>query len=107
MSICPMIQKQCIEKECTWWAQFWMKDEKQKPYLDEACVVTRLPTLMIELLGKTNQVAAAVESSRNETVKRQDAALALMMKPKRIQKTLRMESKSVRQLNGINREGLK
>lgn len=48
------------------------------PHVEHDCVVVRLPKLLLEVIGKTNGVAAAVESSRNETVKRQDQFLNMV-----------------------------
>lgn len=63
---------------CTWWMTTTMRDVKTgEVSLKHECAVTMIAPMMVELIGKTNSVGAAVESSRNENMKRQDALLAL------------------------------
>lgn len=76
MSRCPLLNKECIVEKCAWWMNVTVKDLKtQELYVEGRCVVTALGSIGIELCKNTGGVQAAVESNRNETIKRQDAFL--------------------------------
>jgi hypothetical protein len=68
---CPQFfpkKKPCLGQECAWWIE--MKDSSMSN-----CSIPHLVLVNIELLQRTVGVQQAVESSRNETIKRQDAAI--------------------------------
>lgn len=76
---CPLLNKECIKEKCEWWTSVSMKNiQTQEHYQENKCVVHTIGPMLIELIKNTNGVQAAVESSRNETVIRQDAFLSLM-----------------------------
>ncbi len=70
---CPILNKQCLQNECMWWTEMIVKNIQSGELGTEYnCAVSKLPGLMVEQLKNINGVQTAVESSRNETVKRQD-----------------------------------
>lgn len=63
---CPLLNKSCIEKKCAWYADFWVRDKAgDEPKVESACVVPRIPFMMIELIKNTNGTQAASEAVRN------------------------------------------
>lgn len=77
--ICPLLRKPCIEHECSWWTTIRGRDINTGKDVDEhLCVVTTLPMLLIENSAQQRSTGAAVESMRNETVKRSDTMNALI-----------------------------
>lgn len=76
---CPLIGKKCITKECTFWMQMTIKNIQTQQLEDgSGCAIVKNVEINLEALKKTVGIQEAVESSRNETVLRQDAFLALM-----------------------------
>ncbi len=76
---CPLLNKECIKDKCAWWTSVMMKNlQTQEPYQESKCAINAIAPMLIEVIKNTSGVQAAVESSRNETVVRQDAFLALM-----------------------------
>lgn len=56
-----------------------MKDTKtQEVFVKEDCIVNFIPTMLLDIIKNTNGTTAAVESHRNEDVKRQDHFLGLL-----------------------------
>lgn len=73
---CPFNGKKCWGEECALWAEATVKDLKSGELKRaDDCVFAKLPQLMLELLRSQDGTQAAVESSRNESVKRQDKLL--------------------------------
>jgi hypothetical protein len=67
---CPLIGKDCIGLQCSWFTQIRGNDPQTGKDIDEwGCAVTWMPTLLIENSQQQRQTGAAVESFRNETVK--------------------------------------
>ena len=67
---CPLIGKDCIGLECSWFTQVRGFNPNTGQDVDEwGCAVTWLPILMIENSQKQHQTGAAIESFRNESVK--------------------------------------
>ena len=67
---CPLIGKDCIQMECSWFTQVRGTNPQTGEDVDEwGCAVTWLPMLLIENSQQQRQTAAAVESSRNESVR--------------------------------------
>ena len=67
---CPLIGKDCIELQCSWFTQIRGMNPNTGEEIDEwGCAVTWLPTLMVENSQQQRATGAAIESFRNETVK--------------------------------------
>ena len=67
---CPLIGKDCIQMQCSWFCQIRGNDPQTGKEVDEwGCAVTWMPMLLIENSQQQRQTGAAVESFRNETVK--------------------------------------
>ena len=68
---CPLIGEECMKLKCAWFTQIRGQNPQSGEEVDEwGCAVTRLPMLLIENSQQQRQTGAAVESFRNETVKR-------------------------------------
>ena len=68
---CPLIGEECMKLKCEWFTQVRGMNPQTGQEVDEwGCAVTWLPLLLIENSQKQIQTGAAVESFRNETVKR-------------------------------------
>ena len=68
---CPLIGKDCIGLQCSWFTQIRGNNPQTGELVDEwGCAVTWLPMLMIENSQQQRQTGAAVESFRNETLNR-------------------------------------
>ena len=66
---CPLIGKDCIKLECSWFTQIRGSDPQTGEEIDEwGCAVNWIPTLLIENSQMQRQTGAAVESFRNETL---------------------------------------
>jgi len=75
--ICPMHRKSMRDvcETCPLWRRLYGRDPQTGDLIDEwNCTLAWLPKLLIENAKESRETAAAVESFRNETVKRQDAA---------------------------------
>lgn len=84
MKLCPLLNKSCIQGECMWWTEMIIKNvQTGEMATDSNCAVSKLPGLMVEQLRHTNGVQAAVESSRNESLVRQDALLNIVSHSRR------------------------
>jgi hypothetical protein len=67
---CPLIKKDCIGLQCSWFMLVRGKNPQTGQDIDEwGCAVTWLPVLLIENSQQQRQTGAAVESFRNEVVK--------------------------------------
>jgi hypothetical protein len=67
---CPLIKKDCIGLQCSWFTQVRGKNPNTGKEVDEwACAITWLPVLLIENSQQQRSTGAAVESFRNEMVK--------------------------------------
>ena len=67
---CPLIGKDCIGLQCSWFTQIRGMNPNTGEEIDEwGCAVTWLPTLMVENSQQQRATGAAIESFRNETVK--------------------------------------
>lgn len=68
---CPMLNKPCIEHDCKLYVLVQGKDPQSERILDEwNCSFAWIPMLIIEGAQQTRQAGAAIESMRNEIVKR-------------------------------------
>ena len=67
---CPLIGKDCIGLQCSWFTQIRGTHPQTGEEIDEwGCAVNWIPTLLIENSQQQRQTGAAVESFRNEMVK--------------------------------------
>lgn len=77
--LCPLLKKPCIGHECMWFSHVVGQDPQTGRDVDVwDCSVRWLPVMITAQARETRGVQAAVESMRNEVVKRQDAAADLM-----------------------------
>ncbi len=68
---CPLIGEECMKLKCEWFTEVRGTNPQTGKEVDEwGCAVTWLPMLLIENSQQQRQTGAAVESFRNETVKR-------------------------------------
>ena len=68
---CPLIGEECMKLKCEWFTQVRGTNPNTGEDVDEwGCAVTWLPMLLVENSQQQRQTGAAVESFRNETVKR-------------------------------------
>ena len=66
---CPLIGKDCIQMQCSWFTQVRGMHPQTGEETDEyGCAVTWLPLMMIENSNQQRKTGAAIESFRNETV---------------------------------------
>lgn len=76
---CPLLNKKCIEHKCAWYAHVLGKNPQTGADVTEySCVVGLIPMLLIENSAQQRSTGAAVESFRNETVKRNDTLNQLL-----------------------------
>lgn len=67
---CPLIKKDCIGLQCSWFTQVRGKNPNTGKEIDEwACAIAWMPILLIENSQQQRSTGAAVESFRNEMVK--------------------------------------
>ena len=70
---------------CAWYIKLQGKNPQTgEPVDDYRCAIAWQPILAIEGNGASHSIAASVQSLRNETVKRQDAALGAFINAKTI-----------------------
>ena len=68
---CPLIGKECIGLQWSWFTQIRGTNPQTGEPVDEwGCAVTWMPMLMIENSQQQRHTGAAVESFRNETLNR-------------------------------------
>ena len=66
---CPLIKKDCIGLQCSWFTQVRGTNPQSGTEVDEwACAISWLPMLLINTSQEVRQSAAATESLRNELV---------------------------------------
>jgi hypothetical protein len=67
---CPLIKKDCIGLQCSWFTLVRGQNPQTGQDIDEwGCAMTWLPVLLIENSQQQRQTGAAVESFRNEVVR--------------------------------------
>jgi hypothetical protein len=68
-SYCPLIKKDCIGLQCSWFTQLRGTNPNTGKEIDEwGCAMTWLPVLLVENAQQSRQAGAAIESFRNEVV---------------------------------------
>lgn len=71
--ICPLLRKPCIEEQCAWYVTVRGYDINTGKDMDhKECVVSTIPLLLIENSAQQRSTGSAVESMRNEMVKKSD-----------------------------------
>ena len=71
----------CRKFECGWFIQIRGKHPQTGDEVDEyGCAMALMPMLMIENSRQTSQAGSAIESFRNEMVKRNMTTLSTLMK---------------------------
>jgi len=79
---CPLGHT-CVEAKdgkihrCAWHIKMQGKDQSGEDHNEWGCAIAWQPILMVEMSSTSRGVSASVDSLRNETTKRQDAALSL------------------------------
>lgn len=72
-NFCPLIKKDCKGIGCAWFTQMRGVNPNTGQPVDEwACAITWLPVLMVENSQQQRQTGAAVESFRNEVIKKNE-----------------------------------
>lgn len=67
---CPLIKKDCIGLQCSWFTQIrGMNPNTGEPVDEWGCAITWMPMLLIENSQQQRSTGSAVESFRNEVVK--------------------------------------
>lgn len=67
---CPLINKDCIGLQCSWFTQIRGVNPNTGQDVDEwGCAITWMPMLLIENSQQQRQTGSAVESFRNEVVR--------------------------------------
>ena len=67
---CPLIKKDCVGLQCSWFTQIrGMNPNTGEPVDEWGCAITWMPMLLIENSQQQRSTGAAVESFRNEVVK--------------------------------------
>ena len=101
-NFCPLIGKDCIELECSWYTQIRGQNPNTGEPVDEwGCAVTWMPMLLIENSQQQRSTSSGVESFRNEMVKANStnidvlSAAAQMLQESRIQKVIPADIKEV------------
>lgn len=79
-TFCPLLKKECVQMQCSWFIQVRGKDSNTGKEVDEwGCSISWLPHLLIENASQTRQAGAATESFRNEFVKSTEATINTML----------------------------
>ena len=79
-TFCPLIKKDCVGLTCAWYTRVQGVDMNTGSQVDTyECAISWLPMLLIENSGQQRQTGAAVESFRNEMVKSNEQAQALLL----------------------------
>lgn len=68
-------KKEMVLVTCPWFVELRGKDATGQDQDSFNCAVAWMPILQVEMAGTNRGQTAAIESLRNETVKRQDAAI--------------------------------
>ena len=67
---CPLIGKDCIGLQCSWFTQIRGMNPNTGEEIDEwGCAVTWLPMLLIENSQQQRETSASIQSARNESVR--------------------------------------
>lgn len=76
--------KPCVKEKCAWWTEMNIRNlDTQEIKQSNDCAIAKLPVIFVESLRTSSGIQEAVESSRNESVKRQDRLLGIFEGAKR------------------------
>lgn len=75
-STCTEIKDDKIHR-CAWYTEMQGMDASGEQHDESRCAIAWMPILQTEMSGTNRGQTAAIESLRNETIKRQDAFLNL------------------------------
>jgi hypothetical protein len=64
------------EYKCAWFIELRGQDMSGKNHDEWGCAIAWMPILQVEVAGTNRGQTAAIEDMRNETIKRQNVALA-------------------------------
>jgi hypothetical protein len=79
-SYCPLINKTCIEHKCAFYTIVQGQDPQTGAPLDRfACAIALIPILQIEQARQVKGNSAAIDSLRNETVKRTEITNSILL----------------------------
>lgn len=79
-TFCPLIKKDCVGMQCTWFTRIQGYDINTGNQVDEyQCAIAWMPMLLIENSGQQRQTGAAVESFRNEMVKANETSQKVLL----------------------------
>lgn len=79
-SFCPLLKKDCIGLQCSWFTRVQGYDTNTGNQVDEyQCAMAWMPMLLIENSGQQRQTGAAVESFRNEMVKANETSQKVLL----------------------------
>lgn len=77
---CPLVKKECIGLQCSWFTQVRGTNPNTGQEVDEwACAIAWLPILLIENSQQQRSTGTAVESFRNEMVKANESATQALL----------------------------
>lgn len=80
-NMCPLLQSECIQLKCAWFAQVRGLNPNTGDQIDDwACSIAWLPVLLIENSQQQRQTGSAVESFRNEMVKANSFGQEILLK---------------------------
>lgn len=85
--VCPLHKKamSAVCHKCPWWVQVRGKNPQSNEEIDQwNCAIAWGPILAVNTAQETRQGAAAVESFRNEMVRRHDTGVAVLAPPRPI-----------------------
>jgi len=100
-AICPYLNEPCIGHRCMLFTHFTMKDPQTGRDRDEwTCAHALNPVMMLELANQIRQVAASVDSMRNEVVKRQDVLNTAAILNMNTRKTIPIKDVTHEQIEG-------
>ena len=79
-TFCPLIKKDCIGLQCSWFTRVQGYDTNTGNQVDEyQCAIAWMPMLLIENSGQQRSTGAAVESFRNEMVKANETSQQILL----------------------------
>lgn len=77
---CPLIKKDCIGLQCSWFTQVRGINPNTGKDVDEwSCAIVWLPVLLIENSQQQRSTGAAIESFRNEMVKSNETTVQVLL----------------------------
>jgi uncharacterized protein YeaO (DUF488 family) len=77
---CPLIKKECVGLQCSWFAQVRGVNPNTGQDVDEwACAIAWMPILLIENSQQQRSTGSAIESFRNEMVKANEQSQEVML----------------------------